>query len=474
MAQFTYTDAGEWQGTGIVHTVRGTLTLRADGGMVHTSNGQATPHVENYVPGTLICTTQMCLNCSAGGQVDKRRCSYTCHNRKGAHKCTDACGARFVPSYAWQTAAWRQNDDRRAVDVAQGERFSFRLWRFSERACAAWPVVSGFGQGSVNPSHAGGAHATHTAQTAPDPRSDGWGTFVIIVNAIADVARAAQATAQAAPPAPAQVAAAMVKLSTLERLCRYLSAKRPDGTRINPLLVGPAGSGKTTLCKLAAERLGVPFRMIKLSDSSLAQDIVGEERPIGGGQPWEFKDTAFTTTIRDGGLVLIDELDCANPNAATALHDALANGHMVINGEIVARHEHGYVVATANTHGTGGDRVYQRNALDGATLSRFQTITVDYDAEYEAGVIAQCEDAAARDALTAFHTALRSCIVSHSLPRIWSTRHLIDWVALLNVGITVEDLAAEYFAAWDRNNLRTARDARVPHTPAVPTGVNLR
>jgi MoxR-like ATPase len=51
---------------------------------------------------------------------------------------------------------------------------------------------------------------------------------------------------------------------------------------------------------------------------------------------------------------------------------------------MVKRHEDFILVATANTYGTGANAQYAgRNALDAATLDRFNTIQWDYDEDLE-------------------------------------------------------------------------------------------
>lgn len=441
------TDSGEWAGSGQVILYQRHFRIRMNGGMTHTSNGSTIETVEHYRPRNLHCTIP--------SHWGAKLCDYGCVPMWEAPK-------SYVVRSRWDIAS-----EHVTLPATIGQTGSFKLYRYAERRSVAWPMVASTAPQPTPEPVAAAAPAPAPATpwrpwTTTAQAETGWLAFKALVSHVATIA-----ALQAAANTPGTMtAAAVAKLSTLDRLVRYLQARRADGSRINPWLWGPAGCGKTTIAKLAAEQLGVPFRMLKLTRSSIAEDIVGQDRPLGGGKDWVFHHTAFTTTMVEGGLILLDEFDHCDANTATAIHDATANGHMVINGQVVERHPDSYVVVAANTAGHGADRLYHgAEPIGAATLSRFQRIRVDYDPEFEADIIAQCADDQ-RDVLRAFHTSVRKVIKDNALPRVWSTRHLIDWVALVNVGIPVEDLAAEYFEDWDRNNLRTARDARVPFTPA--------
>ncbi len=147
---------------------------------------------------------------------------------------------------------------------------------------------------------------------------------------------------------------------------------------INVYLYGPAGTGKTHLCKQAAAALGVPF----FSDQKICNEfqITGFVDASGKYQETEFY-RAFTT----GALYMLDEFDASDPCAAVTLNLALANGYFTFPGVgRVEAHKDFRVIAAGNTIGRGATMEYEgRNCLDGATLDRFAVLPVGYDDEIE-------------------------------------------------------------------------------------------
>lgn len=167
----------------------------------------------------------------------------------------------------------------------------------------------------------------------------------------------------------------------LETLIRAVSARKPDGSRLNVWLAGPAGSGKTTGARMAAEALGLAYA---------AHGAMGMVHELTGfvDAGGRYHETAFTRLYRTGGLVLLDEVDASDPNVTLALNGALDNGAMQLpTGEMVARHPDFVCVAAANTWGAGATADYVgRNRLDGAFLQRFVMLAWDYDEALETAI----------------------------------------------------------------------------------------
>jgi len=144
---------------------------------------------------------------------------------------------------------------------------------------------------------------------------------------------------------------------------------------VKPFLVGPAGSGKTTISGQIAEALGLDFRAISVNAQTSKSDFLGYNDATG-----KYVSTPFREMYENGGLFLLDEIDAGNPNVLTALNSALDNGFCSFADKNVNRHVDFKVITGANTYGTGASYDYVgRNQLDGATLDRFRRVNFLYD-----------------------------------------------------------------------------------------------
>lgn len=143
------------------------------------------------------------------------------------------------------------------------------------------------------------------------------------------------------------------------------------------MLVGPAGSGKNVAVKQVADALGL--HMYYTNNASNEFKLTGFI-DAGGN----YRDTEFYKAFKFGGLFNLDEVDASDPTALIVINSALSNGYMAFPHETIDCHKDFRIVAAANTWGKGSDMQYVgRNALDGATLDRFDNIYMDYDRNLE-------------------------------------------------------------------------------------------
>jgi MoxR-like ATPase len=152
-----------------------------------------------------------------------------------------------------------------------------------------------------------------------------------------------------------------------------------------PFIVGPAGSGKTTLAEQIAAALKLKFYMEARVTSEFK--LLGFIDAAGHVVRTQFRDA-----YEKGGVFLFDEVDASDADAMTAFNAALANGHCAFPDKLVKRHKDFHAIAAGNTFGRGADRQYVgRNQLDAATLDRFVVMEVDYDEQLEKQIAGDAE-----------------------------------------------------------------------------------
>jgi len=150
---------------------------------------------------------------------------------------------------------------------------------------------------------------------------------------------------------------------------------------VNVMLVGPAGSGKTTAAEQVADMLKLDFSFTGAIDSSykLSGFIDAQGKIV---------NTAFRRAYENGGVFLFDEMDASLPSATLAFNAALANGHADFPDGIIKRHADFRAIAACNTFGTGASRQYVgRNQQDAASLDRFAVLVWDYDERLESAIL---------------------------------------------------------------------------------------
>lgn len=221
-------------------------------------------------------------------------------------------------------------------------------------------------------------------------------------------------------------------------------------------LVGPAGTGKSSLAMSACEELfGVKketpefnkcFAQISFSPDTTSGEMVGRS-DINGA----FHESEVVRVFRDGGLILFDEIDNADASMLVKLNTAIANGTIATPNGVVYRNKRTFIVCTANTFGTGPDAMYVgRTRLDAATLDRFvlSIIEVDYDRRLEGAILSSLGDNEKAE-LTRFISSVRGTIAEQRLRRVMSTRFVVNAVKFLTAGhCDLDDIKERYFRGW--------------------------
>lgn len=190
----------------------------------------------------------------------------------------------------------------------------------------------------------------------------------------------------------------------------------------SPMIVGPAGSGKTTLAEQICTILQRPFYMEArvTSEFKLLGFIDANGKVVR---------TQFREAYEHGGGFLFDEVDASDADAMTAFNAALANSTCPFPDGLVKRHKDFFAIAAGNTFGRGADRQYVgRNQLDAATLDRFTVFEVDYDEALEIKLAGDAE-------WTKRVQAVRHAVNVEKVRHIVSPRASITGAKLLAAGM---------------------------------------
>lgn len=208
----------------------------------------------------------------------------------------------------------------------------------------------------------------------------------------------------------------------------------------NVFLVGPAGSGKSTIAHQAAQALGIAFHALSLGPTTPTSKLFGYMDASGN-----YVRTPFREAYEHGGVILLDELDNGHPGLVAEINQATANGYCAFADGMVKRHEDCRIFATGNTFGRGPDRLFVgRNILDAATLDRFVTIEVLIDERLESSLARAYKGGEATDSQIedwiGYVLQIRRKVEEHKLPVVVSPRATIEGAKLLHCGFDLAEV----------------------------------
>ena len=173
-------------------------------------------------------------------------------------------------------------------------------------------------------------------------------------------------------------------------MCRLFNCVSRCITAGEPvLLVGDTGAGKTTVCQLLAILRAQPLRILNCHAHTETADFIGGYRPTraaaraAGAPPFAWVDGPLLTTMRDGSLLLMDELSLAQDGVLERLNSVLETGHSITlaeragdtpgsrGAEVVVASPTWRLLATMNP---GGD--FGKRELSPALRNRFTELWV--------------------------------------------------------------------------------------------------
>src|SRR5262245_5646565 len=225
------------------------------------------------------------------------------------------------------------------------------------------------------------------------------------------------------------------------------------------LMVGPPGSGKSTMPRQMAEDIGYEFTFQSCTEGISEAHILGRMTPDGVYLPSAFVQGfegsgKYAPEVCKGVLHLWDEADAMDANTGLSINEALSNGHLSLPNrpsDPFARMRANYLQAAAcNTWLTGGQVEFSgRNVQDAAFVDRFAVLKVwvDYDVERERRIAEAGKILGLAEALW----KVRANVQQHGIRRPVSTRAFINSAKLRLYAPdrwSEARLLGEFFAGW--------------------------
>jgi len=202
--------------------------------------------------------------------------------------------------------------------------------------------------------------------------------------------------------------------------------------RENVMLVGGAGSGKTTLARQVAKALGLPFYFTGAVQHEAK--LLGFINPHG-----KYVETAFYRAWTQGGVFLMDEMDASDPQALLAINASLDCNLCDFPCGVVEKHKDFHFIGASNTFGKGATMDYiGRNAQDEAGRSRWYYIQINYDEAMEEAIALSFAPADIALGWCKYVRAIRKAVEELHERHVVSPRTTIKGVKALACGIARE------------------------------------
>jgi len=199
------------------------------------------------------------------------------------------------------------------------------------------------------------------------------------------------------------------------------------------LLVGGAGTGKSSAVMETAALTNHKMLRINLTGQTTTSDLIGHHAANNGSTYWV--DGVLPLAMRMGAWLLIDEIDMGDPEILASLHMVLEEGGYLLlkenNNEVVRPAEGFRILATANSLGLHDEcgNYSGTRAMNAALLNRFAVLRVTAATEsVETRILASRGiHTEVAELVVKAGTAVRKLIEAGTVTGVWSVRNLLDF-----------------------------------------------
>lgn len=228
----------------------------------------------------------------------------------------------------------------------------------------------------------------------------------------------------------------------LREVLAFLNSPSGDALYVT----GPTGSGKTSGITEIAARLNWPMQQMTCNGRMEASDLIGHyvlsSQNPGEEPQMRFQYGPLSTAMREGHILLLNEVDVVDPAELSGLNDVLEGRPLVISangGEIIKPHPMFRVVVTGNSTGNGDSTgLYQGILMQNlAAMDRYRFTLVNYPEEaVEVTILGNAVPGVPgviRDRMVRVANEIRALFVGQGegqLAVTMSTRTLVRWANL--------------------------------------------
>jgi nitric oxide reductase NorQ protein len=217
--------------------------------------------------------------------------------------------------------------------------------------------------------------------------------------------------------------------------------------RLFVLIIGPKGTGKTSLVREYVKQKSKELASINFSLRTRESHLVGTKNLIGGNIG--FDEGILVKSMKEGNILYLDEINAAEADVLLRLDEALDDRRQIVlkesNGQIIKAKDSWFVIATINPLTHVGTK-----ELPPQILSRFPVrIRLDYppeDIEYQI-IKKHVKNLNESDVLLGIKLAntLRQASAVEELYYSPSIRETIAFAKLLESGVSASESAKIVF-----------------------------